>query len=417
MSSKKYVPTVLMIYLCYMMHGIALIILSQNINYLQEQMHTDYAGVMFVVSGLGIGKLVTQYAGGVLSDRLGRRPFVLLGIVGYAVFFLGILVSPNIYVGFAFSFLCGFGNTCLDAGGTTALMEIMHKMMGTASIITKLFIAAGQFLLPLVIGIITLNQMYYGASFLMCAGMLALLGIGLIRAPFMSAKEQEEQAKQAAGQKTALALGPAKANMKIEGAALVVIGFTSTATFYTVINWITIYARDVARLSDTAAQSIMSFYSTGAILAVTVTAILVQKYIKPARLLMIYPTLAALCLCILLQHPTELVCRIMGFFIGCFAGGGVLQLAAAVIVEFFPERKGTVTSMVFTASGLAMFAGSNITGWLSSMSVSYVIVYDIAATLLGIALAVVVNIRYNQVMLGESGGVIKELKVKNKLSL
>lgn len=88
----------------------------------------------------------------------------------------------------------------------------------------------------------------------------------------------------------------------------------------------------------------------------------------------------------------------MGFLIGCFAGGGVLQLAAAVIVEFFPQNKGTVTGMVFTASGLAMFAGPNITGWLSGMSVSYVMVYDIVVTLIGVCMAILVNIRYNQVL-------------------
>lgn len=76
----------------------------------------------------------------------------------------------------------------------------------------------------------------------------------------------------------------------------------------------------------------------------------------------------------------------------------MLQLAAAVIVEFFPDNKGTVTGMVFTASGLAMFAGPNITGWLSGMSVSYVLVYDIVVTLIGVCLAILVNIRYNQVL-------------------
>lgn len=76
----------------------------------------------------------------------------------------------------------------------------------------------------------------------------------------------------------------------------------------------------------------------------------------------------------------------------------MLQLAAAVIVEFFPQNKGTVTGMVFTASGLAMFAGPNITGWLSGMSVSYVMVYDIVVTLIGVCMAILVNIRYNQVL-------------------
>ena len=45
MKSKKYMPTIILIYLHYLIHGIALIILSQCALYLKDQMHTDYAGV------------------------------------------------------------------------------------------------------------------------------------------------------------------------------------------------------------------------------------------------------------------------------------------------------------------------------------------------------------------------------------
>lgn len=394
MRDKKYFPTLAVIYLNYLIHGIALIILAQNITYLKEQMGTDNSGVMFVVSGLGIGKLATQYVAGILSDKFGRRPFMFLSILSYIIFFAGILISPNIYVGFFFSFICGFGNTCLDSGGTPALMEILNKMMGTASILTKLFIAAGQFVLPLVIGVVVARQMYYGTSFLLCIGVLVILGFCLIRVPFVPLKETECQCKET--EKRTECCTP-KGNMKIEGTALIIIGYTSTATFHTIINWITIYAREVAKLSETTAQSLMSFYSTGAVIAVAVTALLVQKFVRPVRMLVIYPALAAAAMTVLMICPTEIVCRTMAFAIGCFAGGGVLQLAAAAIVEFFPEKKGTVTGMVFTASGVAMFLGPIITGFVSKTSVRYVLVYDIAVTLLGILLAVVVNIRYNQV--------------------
>lgn len=394
MRDRKYFPTLAVIYLNYLIHGIALIILSQNIVYLKEQMGTDNSGVMFVVSGLGIGKLVTQYVAGILSDKFGRRPFMYLSILSYIIFFAGILVSPNIYVGFLFSFICGFGNTCLDSGGTPALMEILNKMMGTASILTKLFIAAGQFILPLVIGVVVARQMYYGASFILCIGVLVVLGVCLIKVPFVPVKKTEAKGEEAAG---TAQVQTSNASMKVEGTALIIIGYTSTATFHTIINWITIYAREVAKLPETTSQSLMSFYSTGAIIAVAVTALLVQKLIKPVRMLIIYPVLATAAMTVLMLFPTEMVCRIMAFAIGCFAGGGVLQLAAAAIVEFFPDKKGTVTGMVFTASGVAMFLGPIITGFVSKMSVSYVLVYDIAVTLLGVVLAVVVNLRYNQV--------------------
>lgn len=388
MKSKKYMPTIILIYLHYLIHGIALIILSQCALYLKDQMHTDYAGVMFVVSGLGIGKVVTQYFGGILSDRVGRKPFMYLSVACYTAFFLGILWAPNIYVGFAFYFLCGVGNTCLDSGGSNALMEIMDTMVGTASILTKLFIAAGQFILPIVLGFIGANEMYYGLSFMGCAGICMVIGLFLYRAPFVPAESSKRAVRQSA-EKYRVRLG-------LEGVALILIGYTSTATFHTFTSWGTIYGRDVAGLSEVSAQTIMSFYSMGAFLSVLIMAILVRKTIKPVRILMFYPFGAAMVLTILLMFPTGPVFRVMGFLVGCFAGGGVFQLAVAVMVEFFPEAKGTVTGMVYTASGVALFADPAITGWLSGINMRYVLIYDIGAAVLGVILAVLVNIRYGR---------------------
>lgn len=388
MKDKHYMPTAVLIYLHYLVHGVALIILSQCAVYLREQMNTDYAGIMFVISGLGIGKVITQYMGGILSDRIGRKPVMYLCVLCYIMFFLGILWAPNIYVGFACYFLCGVGNTCLDSGGSNTLMEIMDSMVGTASILTKLFIVVGQFILPVILGVIAAKEMYYGLPFMACAGICILIGIGMIKAPFVSTGTQRGTSRESS-KKVKYPLGP-------EGIGLILIGYTSTATFHTFTSWGTIYARDVAGLSEVAAQTVMSFYSVGAFLSILAMAFLVKKTIKPVRILFVYPVLAALMLAILFLFPSEITCRVMGFLIGCFAGGGVFQLSVAVSVEFFPEVKGAVTGMIYTASGVALFADPVLTGWLSEINMRYVLLYDIGAAVVGVLLAIMVNRRYDK---------------------
>lgn len=389
---KGYKSTLMSIYFNYLLHGIALIILAQNTIYLQKQMGTDNAGIMFIVSGLGIGKLLTQPVIGVLSDKYGRKPFCVLGAVCYLIYFLGILVSPNIYVGFAFSFLVGFGNTCLDAGGTPALMEIMEDSPGTASVLTKFFIALGQFILPIMISVVVANNLYYGTSFIICAVGTLLTFLAFFKIPYPqmggSKKEKSPSGEVKEQQKTKIG---------IEAIMIILLGFTTTATFHVVINWITTYSREVGGMAESAAQSVMSFYSTGAIISCICTAALIKKTIKPIRLLVVYPAACVAVLTALWLVPTPTVCRICAVLLGVFAGGGVLQMAASVIVEFYPNKKATMTSAVFTASGVAMFVGPLITAAVSKSGLGNVLIYDIIVTVLGVLMAVFINIRYKSI--------------------
>lgn len=63
------------------------------------------ADVAWVISMLGIGRLIVLFVSGKLSDKYGRKPFVLLGMVTYAAFFVGILLSPTSAVACVFGIL------------------------------------------------------------------------------------------------------------------------------------------------------------------------------------------------------------------------------------------------------------------------------------------------------------------------
>lgn len=60
-----------------------------------------------------------------------------------------------------------------------------------------------------------------------------------------------------------------------------------------------------------------------------------------------------LALCYFIQAP--FICLVGGFVIGYAGAGGVLQLAVSTTAEFFPENKGTATSLVMIASSIANY--------------------------------------------------------------
>lgn len=175
---KSYKPLCLSMYLNYFVHGIGVLILAQNMDALAQRWGS-IADVAWVISMLGIGRLIVLFVSGKLSDKYGRKPFVLLGMVTYIAFFAGILLSPTSTVACVFGILAGIANSFLDAGTYPALIEANPNSASTATVLIKAFVSAGQFVLPLFIGILLSMHLWYGWSFIV-AGVILLLNIPLI---------------------------------------------------------------------------------------------------------------------------------------------------------------------------------------------------------------------------------------------
>ena len=70
-------PTAISLYMNYFIHGIGVIILAQNMAMLATKWHTNAGGVAVVISSLGIGRIIVLLVSGALSDKFGRKPFVI----------------------------------------------------------------------------------------------------------------------------------------------------------------------------------------------------------------------------------------------------------------------------------------------------------------------------------------------------
>ncbi|MBX9231782.1 MFS transporter [Coprococcus catus] len=100
---KKYLPSVVILYLNYFIQGIGCSLLSQQV--VKEMLAAqwgvgDVMTVTAVAAALGLGRLVSLPFAGPLSDKLERRISVLIGAASYVIFFIGIAFSPNIQVAY-----------------------------------------------------------------------------------------------------------------------------------------------------------------------------------------------------------------------------------------------------------------------------------------------------------------------------
>lgn len=97
---------------------------------------------------------------------------------------------------------------------------------------------------------------------------------------------------------------------------------------------------------------------------------------------------------VLYLYPSPFVCTAGAFLIGFSAAGGILQLGVAVMAEFFPDSKAKVTSVYMMMGGLANFVIPLATGYLSQISIRYVILLDFGLAVLTFLSAIYLFKRY-----------------------
>ena len=385
--THSYRPLCLSLYLNYFVHGIGVIILAQNMDALAARWGS-IADVAWVISMLGIGRLIVLFVSGKLSDKYGRKPFVLLGMVTYISFFVGILLSPTSLVACIFGILAGVANSFLDAGTYPALIESYPESASTVTVLLKAFISAGQFLLPLFIGILVAMDAWYGWSFIVAAAIL-LINLPLMMKMSYPSMNPAEEAKED-GKDTAAALWMPKSKWYLEGICFVIYGYISQATFYLISQWLTKYGAAVAQMSDMAARSLMSYYSVGSLCCVFFTAFVTKKGIRPITLLVAYTLISTLSISALYFMPSATLAPILSFIVGFSAAGGVMQLGLVMMTEMFPKGKGTMTGIFYTTGSIASFTIPVVTGYMADSGINSIMGLDAAIALAGFIIACII---------------------------
>ena len=393
-QTRSYRPLCLSLYLNYFVHGIGVLILAQNMDALAARWGS-LADVMSVIGMLGIGRLIVLFVSGKLSDKYGRKPFVLLGMITYIAFFLGILVSPTTAVACIFGILAGIANSFLDAGTYPALIESYPESASTVTVLLKAFISAGQFLLPLFIGVLVMMNAWYGWSFIVAAVILALNFVIMLKMGFPAMNQVGNSDKNDASEAPVEA---PKSKWYLEGICFVLYGYISQATFYLISQWLTKYGVAVAQMPDLAARSLMSYYSIGSLACVFFTAFITKKGVRPITLLVVYTLISTLAIGGLYYYPSASLAPILSAVVGFSAAGGVMQRGLVMMTEMFPKGKGTMTGIFYTTGSIASFTIPVVTGYMADSGINSIMGLDAAIALAGFIVACIIYVRYNSVM-------------------
>lgn len=388
-GKKNLVITSIALYFTYFIHGIGASIMGQYKPELAAHWGAkalsdgtmDVSMVVSVIAALGLGRLISLPFSGPLSDKFGRRLSGIIGVICYAAYFMGIAFAPSMGVAYAFAIVGGIANSFLDTCVSPTCMEIYVNNPSVANLFTKFSMCISQFLLPFLIGFVAAANMSYRTIFIVAGAAIFIDGILILFLPFPERNAKGTVKKE-------------KAKLKITPAALaaILIGFTSSSTFMLWLNC----NQELGKLYNLSDPSkIQSFYAVGTFAAILCSSVFIKKGLKEINILIIYPLISfiMLGLCYFIQNPT--ICLIGGFVIGFAGAGGVLQLAVSTTAEFFPENKGTATSMVMIASSVANYTILTLAGYITKTAGTsaprMILLLNMAVTFIGIILALFVK--------------------------
>ena len=391
-SKKNYVITSLALYFTYFIHGIGASILGLYKPQFAKAWGAvvgsdgvvDVSRVVAVIAALGLGRLISLPFSGPISDKFGRRLSGIIGVICYGIFFFGIAFSPSMQIAYVFAIIGGIANSFLDTCVSPTCMEIYVNNPSIANMFTKFSMCISQFLLPFMIGMVAAVNMSYRTIFLVAGVAILIDGILILLLPFPQRGEnggekQEKKKKQ-------------KVKLTKVSFAAIMIGFTSSSTFMLWLNCNQELGRSYGMTDSSAIQS---FYALGTATAILATTFLIKKGLKEINVLILYPAISTvmLGLCFLIQAPW--ICLVGGFVIGYAGAGGVLQLATSTTAEFFPENKGTATSMVMIASSIANYTIISLASYITKVGGAsaprMILLLNMGVTVVGILLALYVK--------------------------
>lgn len=399
-DNKKYYPTALVLYFSFFIHGIGASILSQyktdfartwGSNQLADGSY-DVSAVVTVIAALGLGRLLAHFIAGPFSDRFGRKLSGLIGVVLYIGFFAGIIFAPNMSSAYIFAMLGGAANSFLDTCVSPTCMEIFVNNGSIANMFTKFSMCVSQFLLPFFIMGVTKANLSYTTLFIVCAVAILIDGILILLLPFPKANTVTDSKNLKTMKKGKMKFSPASI-------AAILIGFTSSSTFMLWLNC----NKELGQLYGLPNSSlIQSYYAAGTALAIISTAFMIKRGLKETNVLVLYPIVSfvMLLLCYFIQVPV--ICLIGGFVIGYAGAGGVLQLAVATTIKYFPENKATATSLVMIASSVANYTILTLASFITKTggmnAPRQILLLNACVTFIGVLLAIFVNMNVKKVM-------------------
>ncbi len=393
MKHKTYLPLAAGIYLNYAILGMATILVSQYGNQFQALWHTDVKGLSTVIAMIGIGRLLTILIAGYLSDRLGRKRTMIIGMIAQIIFLIGLFFSTNLISACIAAMFMGATNSFGDTASYPALTDAFKEQAASMNSLVKAAMSLAQFVLPFIVAAQPNAHITLIVMVIVMVLDMALIGIASFAPQKLATTNPTTPTDSTVTDP--VDSNSAQPSMLIDGSLLIIVGFTLSFTFYIFSQYAPNFGSSVLQLSANSAKSLISWYAMASLVSVFITSSLVTR-IKPIKLIFVYTLVSFLALLQMVLLPSADGARLTAIVIGFFAAGGIWQLGLTLLTQYFPTEKGKVTGYYSFATALTFFVGPLVSSFIiddTAVSVLHVFQIDTAVTLLSLLIVITLMIR------------------------
>lgn len=369
-NNRKYLLSLITVYLCYFTHGIQAIVLSQNqANFYMQWGYTNPAAgaqaVSLAITATGLGKFITVWLGGLVSDKVGRKKMAVAGGVLYVICFAGLLFSTSFTVAVACAFLAGVATSGFwDASLYPAAQEAVPKQYASTALIgIKGFVSVSGILYPLLVVYFSNMGKWHINIWIPLIFSIICVVVAMI-APFKYDDQMKKEVKSEDGETINAAqaeIDGIKSRMLVKPNKLVnfftmFYAFVCMFIMYGAQQYTKAFGMTNAGLTEMQAAGMTSIYTAGSIIAVIFWGIMMAKLKwNPLKVVLIDSIFTAAALAMVLLMKNVVVVYIAIALLGFFAAGGALQTGLSLRQEMWPGPKGKNTGIYYTWMGAASF--------------------------------------------------------------
>jgi fucose permease len=145
--------TLVLAYLTYLLFGMSLSGIGTVLGELSKQTSSTLAAIGGVLTFLFLGSLIAQIASGPLTDRLGKKPVLIVSLLMLSAGIIGFTSARSLVWMFLLVLLTGLGQGGVDMGANLVVAEAAPKNNTSALNLLHFFFGLGAFIGPALIAV------------------------------------------------------------------------------------------------------------------------------------------------------------------------------------------------------------------------------------------------------------------------
>src|SRR5690554_6591556 len=144
-----------------------------------------------LISLQSFGTLFTMYFAGSLSDKVGRKNLMIIGIVFYLLYSIGFIVFNSFNALIVFSVLAGIGSGLIDSPGKSLIFDAVEGKTGPYLSVNQVFFSAGTVFSTTLASLFTLKEWSWKNIYIFFLSVTVIYLVVLLRAKFPPVKRTE----------------------------------------------------------------------------------------------------------------------------------------------------------------------------------------------------------------------------------